>query len=145
MTKTDRIEALLALREKATKGPWKVWDGPDYVGGGRDLCIGSGETWLVNMDHRRCQNQAHHIGCHDDGCKLEGDADVCSVGDSVTAEQKSTAGFIAACGSNLDPILRDALRWREALEKILDAGIEDVADDPLWPQDTARKALDGDE
>lgn len=44
-----------------TPGEWDIWDGPEYVGGGRDLCIGAGETWLFNMDHRDCQARDHHV------------------------------------------------------------------------------------
>jgi hypothetical protein len=90
------LAALVEQAKKATPGEWTVWDGPSYVGGGKDLCIGTGETWIVNMDERRCQNYPHHVGCHDEGCKLEGDSDICSVGDDVTAEQAANAAYIAS-------------------------------------------------
>lgn len=44
-----------------TPGEWDIWDGPEYSGGGRDLCIGAGETWLFNMDHRNCEARDHHM------------------------------------------------------------------------------------
>ena len=46
------IDEVLRLDKEATNGPWQVWDGPEYVGGGADLCIGHGETWLTNMNER---------------------------------------------------------------------------------------------
>lgn len=49
---TTREDEIREREKKATKGPWKQWRGPQYVGGGEDICIGAGDTWLANMDHR---------------------------------------------------------------------------------------------
>lgn len=60
------------------------------------MCIGAGDTWLANMDHRSCQNYAHHIGCHDEGCKRESDANICTIDTDITDEQRANARLIAA-------------------------------------------------
>jgi len=99
---------------KATPGPWSVWSGPDYVGGGADLCIGAGETWLANMDHRNCVNREQHMcGGSFEPCKREGDTDVCSTsgcrcGDEcpeanhISEEQMANARLIAAAPDLLE-------------------------------------------
>lgn len=64
---------------KFTPGPWDIWDGWEYVGGGRDLCIGAGDDWLVNMDHRECVNKDQHMcGGNFYPCKQEPNTYVCS-------------------------------------------------------------------
>jgi len=80
---------------KFTPGPWSVWPGPAYVGGGEDLCIGAGKTWLANMDHRRCQGRDYHFRELAD-CKLEPDSDICSFTNEITEEQRANARLIAA-------------------------------------------------
>lgn len=90
------LEQLDALAKAATPGEWLVWNGPQYVGGGADLCIGVGDTWLANMDHRNCVNRMHHMGCHEEGCKLQGEADICSFSSEISVEQSANAAFIAA-------------------------------------------------
>lgn len=110
MTIQERIERLrgvigerLARAERATPGPWQVWSGHLYVGGGADLCIGSGETWLANMDHRTCTARP----CHQGQCDLESDSDIASTSgcrcreecpheNHITEEQAANADFIAA-------------------------------------------------
>ena len=85
-----------------TPGPWCVWEGPLYVGGGADLCIGAGgDNWLANMDHRttRCP-QIMENGHDNDEC------DICSIDSGhITAEQRANARLIAAA-----PDLLAALR-----------------------------------
>jgi len=96
---------------KHTPGPWSVWEGPDYVGGGADICIGAGDTWLANMDHRmsKCQKEqgdGYHQHLQSDDC------DICSTGgDPITEEQRANAYLIravtdllAACHSALEVI-----------------------------------------
>jgi len=75
-----------------TPGPWKLWRGPQYVGGGEDICIGAGDTWLANMDHRypRCEN-VYARDHNDDEC------DICTIDSGeITAEQLANANLIAA-------------------------------------------------
>jgi len=85
---TDKVQNLI---DAATEGPWNVWDGPSYVGGGADLCIGAGEEWLANMDHRtagtRCSCPSVDILSI-----VEDEEDA----DNITTEQRGTARFIAA-------------------------------------------------
>lgn len=78
--------------EGHTPGPWSVWEGPLYVGGGADLCIGAGEEWLANMDHRqpRCA-QILENGHDDEAC------DICTIDSGhITDEQRANAALIAA-------------------------------------------------
>ena len=103
--------------EKATPGPWQIWDGPEYVGGGRDLCIGSGETWLANMDHRMCRNYHHHVCCPG-GCGLDGDTDICSVGYPISAEQQAHAAFLAHAREDIPYLLAENQRLREENERL---------------------------
>ena len=124
------IDEQLAVCEKATTpGPWEVWDGPEYQGGGRDLCIGAGEKWLFNMEHRNCEARDHHWGL----CKLEpstGIADTgqtcpeclsdeklkvgppfpdCQHAEIITTEQRANADLIAAARTHW-PLVLKALR-----------------------------------
>lgn len=88
---TDVLLALAELRAKAeaaTPGPWIVWNGPEYEGGGADLCIGAGETWLANMDHRI--NGQNPFGFP--GWAQVSECDIASTSD----EQAANAAFIAA-------------------------------------------------
>ena len=126
MSNADPLDGVIAeaarLLNGITPGEWCVWDGLAYVGGGKDLCIGAGGDWLANMDHRHCQNYAHHIGCHDEGCALEKDAniiEVCTGQDVITAEQQANADFIAAAPR----LVRDLLQAVQSLS----AQIEDIA------------------
>jgi len=75
-----------------TPGPWGLWRGPQYVGGGEDICIGAGKEWLANMDHRRpsCQNVLSP-GHMDDEC------DICSIDSGeISREQLANAHLIVA-------------------------------------------------
>lgn len=86
-----------------TPGPWSVWEGPLFVGGGADLCIGAGEEWIANMDHRqpRCP-QILEDGHFDDAS-----CDICTIDSGrITDEQRANARLIAAA-----PDLLAALRW----------------------------------
>lgn len=77
---------------KFTPGPWVIWEGFPFEGGGADLCIGRGETWLANMDHRnpRCPQ------IHDNGHRMD-DCDICSIdAKGITEEQRANAHLIAA-------------------------------------------------
>lgn len=98
----SEIEARAAA---ATPGPWVVWDGPLYEGGGADLCIGRGKTWLANMDHRnpRCA-QITEQGHKADDC------DICTIdAGGVTDEQRANANLIAHARSDV-PALVAAVR-----------------------------------
>lgn len=108
MTSRERIEALQALRAKATAGKWRFVPADNVF-----VTTASGKA----IDFYPCS--------HTD----------------ISIERRNDNGeFIAACGSGVEQILRDALRWREALETI--------AVDNISParrlQDKARKALEGD-
>jgi hypothetical protein len=75
-----------------TPGPWCVWEGPLYEGGGADLCIGAGETWLANMDHRmpRCPQIL-------DGGHKSDECDICTIdAHGITDEQRANARLISA-------------------------------------------------
>ena len=83
-----------------TPGPWKIWEGEEYEGGGADLCIGRGDTWLANMDHRtpRCPQ------IMDNGHNMD-DCDICSIdAKGVTDEQRANAHLIAAA-----PVMAEAI------------------------------------
>ena len=86
--------------KKTTPGPWTIWEGPEYEGGGADLCIGAGgEKWLANMDHRHC-GELHNW------CDTPEMCDICSLdaGD-VTSEQRANAEFIANCRKDVEKLL----------------------------------------
>lgn len=88
-----------------TKGPWKVWDGWGYEGGGKDLCIGAGEEWIANMDHRppRCEDFWNN-GHTTENCPI------CVIDAGIiTEEQEANARLIAAA-----PELLEALKVVES-------------------------------
>ncbi len=126
MTPTD-IAAARELIRAATPGPWSVWDGPAYMGGGRDLCIGAGETWLMNMNERQCRRKHEHW----ETCGEADWTDICSVdADDITAEQIATANLIAASRTLL-PAALDALeKCRAALGRIAARGCHGFLPDP---------------
>jgi hypothetical protein len=78
---------------KHTPGPWIIWEGPHFEGGGADLCIGAGgDKWLADMDHRipRCP-QIMDNGHNGEECNI------CSIdANGVTDEQRANAKLIAA-------------------------------------------------
>ena len=88
------LSEIRARCEAATKGPWKVWDGPSYCGGGADLCIGQGEKWLCNMGHR--QVEGHNPGCETKGCVICFD---------ITKEQQANAELIADARTDIPALL----------------------------------------
>lgn len=112
-----------------TPGPWEVWDGPEYVGGGADLCIGAGEDWLANMDHRNCVNrEAHLCGGDIPPCKSEPNTSICStsgcrctdecqVENHITEEQRANAHLIAAAPELYDEARKHVLRCPCGLPK----------------------------
>ena len=77
---------------KFTAGPWSLWRGPQYVGGGEDICIGAGKEWIANMDHRYRKGECPSSNkvCVE-GCP------VCSIDvDGITEEQLANSHLIAA-------------------------------------------------
>lgn len=112
-----------------TPGPWRIWEGPLFEGGGADLCIGAGEQWLANMDHRvrRCQ-QTFELEHKQDEC------DICTIdADEITAEQRANANLIAAA-----PELLECLEW--AISPHSGAGAEEWANGLAKCFDAIRKA-----
>lgn len=110
------VPAARALCDAATSGPWCVWDGPEYVGGGRDLCIGSGgDKWIANMDERNCRT-LDQSKAHGDEHDAPDVCPICSLGsDDITKEQRGTADFIAAARTLLPAALDEIERLRAAL------------------------------
>ena len=103
------IKARLAA---ATPGPWEVWEGPEYVGGGADLCIGAGETWLANMEHKRCRTIEQAILANAEHEPV-GDCDVCNLGeDDITRGQRGNAEFIAAARADVEALVAEVERLR---------------------------------
>ena len=96
-----RILETIAEDEKldrdATAGPWHVWDGPEYYGGGKDLCIGAWDgQWLANMDHRIGTDLESRIA-HDSGNTHQGrpgSCPICSISENITEEQAANVRFI---------------------------------------------------
>jgi hypothetical protein len=87
---------------KHTPGPWIVWEGPLYEGGGADLCIGKGDEWLANMNHRnpRCPQ------IDDEGHFMES-CDICMIDSgAITEEQRANARLIAAAPDLLEALHR---------------------------------------
>lgn len=107
-TMDKRIEEIRARLKGTTAGPWYVWDGVEYMGGGRDLCIGAGPTWLANMDHRCCERRPEHMEAYGHGsqeCAAEPDAAICSVDSEITIEQEANANFIARAREDIPFLL----------------------------------------
>jgi len=97
-------------KAKHTPGPWKVWEGVSYVGGGEDLCIGTGENWLANMDHPGCENRLKHFKSYIGPCKKSSDVDICTIDTEITDEQRANANLIAAAPELLEAC-KAALPW----------------------------------
>lgn len=108
------LDDLERLDKAATPGPWSVWDGPKYVGGGADLCIASGDgsdDWLANMDHRF----NHFPGCHNHSeapHPPQVDCPICAFSDEVTREQRANADLIAAARTKLPKLLAELRQLR---------------------------------
>ena len=121
---------------KYTSGPWEVWSGTDYVGGGADLCIGAGETWLANMDHRNCANREQHLcGGTFEPCRREGDTDICSTSgcrcggecpeaNHISEEQMANARLIAAAPDQNETLRAEAAFLRRHLERLIHVSVE---------------------
>ena len=150
-TRLDALKAwvaeMRAREQAATPGPWDVWGGPSYVGGGADLCIGAGESWLANMDHRNCVNREQHIRggnvppchpeentdiCSTEGCRCSGE---CPVADHISAEQRSNADFIAHARTDLPCLLSLAEGLIEEAEKRLRSADVLSRTHPAWAKD----------
>jgi hypothetical protein len=120
LTQEERAE-IRALCERATPGEWSVWEGPTYVGGAADLCIGAGKEWLANMDHRRTRCAQIYEDGH-----FAAECDICTIDSGrITDEQRANAEFIAAART-LMPRLLDALeaaeRERDEARRMLSPG-----------------------
>lgn len=120
-TLEDRVAEIRSRMENVTPGPWFVWDGIGYFGGGKDLCIGAGPTWLANMDHRCCDMRTeHHIAGQilqgNVKCAPEADtrivtlAETCDLDEQFTAEQIADANFIARAREDI-PFLLSAIAY----------------------------------
>lgn len=117
---TDREQKIQEIRDrraKLTSVPWEVWDGPEYQGGGRDLCIGGpGKAWLANMHHRRCVNGDAHMASYvKASCEPEAVMDVCELSDEITEEQLALAQFIAHAPTDIDVLLAIAEARRQEI------------------------------
>ncbi len=125
-----RLRELERVCAEATPGPWDVWDGPGYVGGGKDLCIGAGETWIFNMDQRECEA----LSCHWGLCKLRGDTAIasadgqptcncetpCEHEDAITAEQRANANLIAMARTALPALVTIGIAEMERAQGYLE-------------------------
>lgn len=126
------VQEIQKRAEAATEGPWQVWNGPAYCGGGKDLCIGSGENWVVNMDHRWGPNYQERVDHNDDARCEKYDCPICQFSEAVTEEQGQTAEFIAHARTDVPRLCaqliqreRDVADLVEALAEILDWCTED--------------------
>ena len=117
----DRLKEIKDRLAAATPGPWKIWNGPEYCGGGADLCIGAGETWLANMDHRygidreKRVEHDHEVGIgqivHDD----PSNCDICSISDEVTREQRANAELISHAPQDIADLINEIERLKSIL------------------------------
>lgn len=107
----EELQEIKDRLQKATPGPWTIWEGPQFEGGGADLCIGAGrEKWLANMDHRHC-GKLHNW------CDTKEMCDICSIDSvDVTDEQRANAEFIANSRQDVEKLLK----YIELLERELD-------------------------
>ena len=108
------IEQIKKRCEAATEGPWNIWGGPAYAGGGEDLCIGAGKEWVVNMDHRiSCAHDRHFEIDH---------CDICS---GITEEQRFNAEFIAHARTDIPDLVAEVERLRGIVESAYAEGWDD--------------------
>lgn len=139
-TMEDRIAEIKARLGGVSAGPWFVWDGHGYVGGGRDLCIGAGPTWLANMDHRECTHRAMHMTAAElvqqaerfaqgyEQCAPDADIRImsisgtCTLAEPFTDEEIANANFIARAREDV-PFLLAAIDY---LDKALDESHEEA-------------------
>lgn len=117
-----RLEKIREREQAATKGPWQIWRGPEFAGGGEDICIGAGEKWLANMEHRSSPCKDFNAPEHDnDSC------DICSTcADDITAEEVKNSEFIVHSREDIPWLLDKVQRLMEAA-----IGVRDFAGDPL--------------
>lgn len=117
MLTEQRLSEIRARLKAATPGPWQVWDGPEYVGGGADLCIGAGESWLVNMDHRSCLTLQQLV---DEGPSHApvGNCPICSLGEAdITGEQRANAEFIANARADIEALVAEVERLHAEVDE----------------------------
>lgn len=117
---TTKLIEYQLVYDSSTPAPWDIWDGPKYCGGGHDYCIGAGENWLANMDHRYGRNYDLRVSHDDQECKNI-DCLICSFSNEVTREQQANAVFITKAKNEIIPWAFQEiknLRWHygEALE-----------------------------
>ena len=122
-----------------TKGPWLVWNGPEFVGGGADLCIGAGERWLLNMDHRAVEERfwlsqmkanpnyvVDSRGFSEQTKDFEflPECDIATLAtceDRITAEQRANAEFMAAAREDVPALLAALDEARAELARMQNA------------------------
>ena len=115
LTPEEKI-VFAALCAKATPEPWQVWRGPEYSGGGEDICIGAGEKWLANMDHRqpRCP-QVLENGHFDDQC------DICTIDATpITEEEIGNSNYIAAARTAGPKLLNEVNALRSGMQELIE-------------------------
>lgn len=123
--------------ESATPGPWAVWDGPKYCGGGADLCIATGDgsdEWLANMDHRWNHFAGSH-NHHEDNHAPDAHCDICSFSDDITEEQRATAAFIATARTAMPALIAEVERLRAENVKLKKAANRAWLHKPYMPGD----------
>jgi hypothetical protein len=134
----DRDDMICA---EATQGPWYVWDGPAYEGGGKDLCIGAwDEECLAAMDHRGRAGDPEQIAAHahdrvagdvmnlgDRAAGRPGACPICSMSEAITAEQAANARLIVEARTRW-PLRVEQLR--KALDRSRRVGMS--ARDAAW-------------
>ena len=103
-TNAQLIARMRGLADMATPQPWDIWDGPTFVGGGADLCIGAGKDWVANMDHRYGPDYLERVKHENDSghAEMEGwppDCGICSFNEDATQEERDNAAFIVASRS----------------------------------------------
>lgn len=96
--------------EAATSGPWCIWDGPAYVGGGHDLCIGApNEVWITNVESDERSSSGMKIA----GMSMDPS--------EVTRQQRANAEFLATARTDLPAALDEIERLQELLRAEMEA------------------------
>lgn len=114
------IKKIDKLYTRSSGGKWCVWDGQTYISGGADLCIGTSNNWIANMDEKQCVNYGKHLQQMYDNsqnpkeeqpCAEEEWTTVCEFGpvENITKEQRRTAEMIVELHNNW-PEIREMLR-----------------------------------
>ena len=107
-----------------TKGPWLVWNGPEFVGGGADLCIGAGERWLLNMDHRAVEVDSRGFSEQTKDFEFLPECDIATLAtceDRITGEQRANAEFMAAAREDIPALLAALDEARAELARMQNA------------------------